>query len=141
MSIDKSAEKSEKPTKFKVPKALGAAADLLFELRAKKAAAKRVVEEIEEQEGQVREYLINTLPKSESTGAVGKLAKAIIRTSPKPQVEDWDKFYAYIAKTKRWDLLQRRVGEKAVMDTWEAKKQIPGVKAITVVNVSVTKVG
>lgn len=130
----------EKKGAFKVPKTVGACADLLMELRTKKAAAKKVVDEIEEQERQVKNYLIENLPKSSSTGAIGKLAKAQIVTKQEPQVENWDLFYAHIAKTKSWDLLQRRVATGAIKERWENKKQVPGVIVFPIVSVSVTKV-
>lgn len=130
-----------KKSEFKVPKAVGACADLLFELRAKKAAAKKVVDEIEEQEKAVKDYLIENLPKSSATGAIGKLAKAQVLTKQEPSVEDWDKLYAHVSKTKSWDLLQRRVATGAVKERWEAGKQVPGVGVFPVVTVSVTNVG
>ena len=126
---------------FKVPKTVGACADLLFELRAKKSEAKKQVEAIEAQEKAVKDFLIENLPKSSQTGAVGKLAKAQVITKQEPQVEDWDTLYTHIAKTKSWDLLQRRLSTGAIKERWENKKQVPGVGVFPVVSVSVTKVG
>lgn len=126
---------------FKVPKTVGACADLLFELRAKKSEAKKKVDEIEAQEKAVKDFLIENLPKSSQTGAVGKLAKAQVVTKQEPQVEDWDALYAHISKTKSWDLLQRRLSTGAIKERWENKKQVPGVGVFPVVSVSVTKVG
>jgi LPS O-antigen subunit length determinant protein (WzzB/FepE family) len=126
---------------FKVPKTVGACADLLFELRAKKSEAKKKVDEIEAQEKAVKDFLIENLPKSSQTGAVGKLAKAQVVTKQEPQVEDWDALYTHISKTKSWDLLQRRLSTGAIKERWENKKQVPGVGVFPVVSVSVTKVG
>lgn len=133
-------KKTTKKDSFKVPKTVGACADLLFELRAKKSEAKKVVDEIEAQEKAVKDFLIENLPKSSQTGAVGKLAKAQVVTKQEPQVENWDALYAHISKTKSWDLLQRRLSTGAIKERWENKKQVPGVGVFPVVSVSVTKV-
>jgi hypothetical protein len=55
-------------------------------------------------------------------------------------VEDWDKFYAFIRKTKNFGLLQRRAGDAAIQELWDAGKTVPGVSTFNVVTVSVNKV-
>lgn len=126
--------------KFKVPKTLGACADLLMELRTKKSAAQKVVDDYAEQITEIQNYLIENLPKSDATGAVGKVAKALVKVTQEPSVEDWESFYAHVAKTKSWDLLQRRLASPAVKERWEAGKKVPGVGVFPVVKVSVTKI-
>lgn len=139
----KKAEAAAKPAKaekFVIPKTVGACADLLLELKADKAAKQKEVDDIAEKITALQNHLIATLPKSEQTGAVGKIAKALIKVTQEPAVENWDLFYAHIAKTKSWDLLQRRPSPPAIKERWEAKKQIPGVGTTPIVKVSVTKI-
>jgi hypothetical protein len=121
------------------PKSLGACADALYAIRVEKAAAAKALKEIEERQTKLTEHIIDTLPKGDA-GAVGKVAKVVVGTVPVPIVEDWDKFYAYVAKTKRFDMLQRRLGDAAVKEMWEAKKTVPGVGTFNRVTVSLTKV-
>lgn len=128
-----------KPSKFKIPKTVGACADLLLDLRSEKAIQQKKVDEIDEKIKALQAHLIETLPKSDQTGAVGKVAKALVKVVQEPTVKDWDAFYAHIAKTKSWDLLQRRIASPAVKERWEAGKQVPGVETFPVVKVSVTK--
>ena len=99
-------------TTFKFPKALGACADLVYSLRQERLAAQKVVDALEEKEKALREHIINTLPKSEATGAAGKLARVTVMTKDVPQVKDWEKFYAYVKKNNAWDLMQRRRGRR-----------------------------
>lgn len=133
-------EPAAKAAKFVIPKNPGACADLLMELKAQKAAQQKIVDDIGDKINAIQEHLIATLPKSESSGAVGKIAKALIKVTQEPSVENWDDFYAYIAKTKSWDLLQRRPAAPAIRERWEAKKQVPGVGTVAVIKVSVTKI-
>lgn len=127
-------------TTFKFPKTIGACADRLYTLREERLKQQKLVDAIEAEEKALKEHIIQTLPKSEATGASGKVANVKVVPKTVPQVEDYDKFYAYVAKNKRFDLLQRRLNDKAIQDMWEAKKQVPGVKAFNTCTVSCTKV-
>ena len=128
------------PKGFKLPKTLAACADLLYELKAEKSAAQKVVDEIEAKQKALQNHLINTLPKSQATGVSGKVANAKIVTEEVPSVKDWDAFYAYIKKNNAFDLLNRAPNKKAITERWENKKAVPGVDKFTAVKVSLTKV-
>ena len=128
-----------KEKKFKFPKAMGACADRLYEVRQKRLAMQKEVDEVEAEEKALKEHIINNLPKSDS-GAAGKVARVSVVTKDVPQVKDWDAFYKYVSRTKSFDLLQRRLSDAAIKERWENKKQVPGVEAFTVVSVSLNKV-
>lgn len=133
--------KDDKPAPaWEPPKTLGACADELYALRQERAKVQAIADEIERKEKLIKEKLINELPKSDQTGALGKVAKAVIKTKNVPQVKDWDKFYAFVARKKRFDLLQRRLSEGAIGDMWDANLQVPGVEAFPVVTVGLTKI-
>lgn len=123
-----------------VPKTIGACADRLYKLREERYALNKKVDAIKEEEHRITEHVINTLPKSEATGIAGKTARVAVKTKEVPQVTDWVAFYAYVAKNKAFDLLQKRVSDKAVTERWENKKQVPGVVPHTLVTLSLTKV-
>lgn len=123
-----------------VPKAIGAAADRMYEVRQARYQLQKVVDRLQAEESGLAEYLIRSIPKSEASGVAGKTARATINKKEKPRVTDWEKLWAYILKTKATDMLQRRVSEEAVVSRWEAKKKIPGVESFEVVSVSLNKV-
>lgn len=129
----------EKP-KYKFPKAMGACADLLYQLRQKRLEMQKEVDKIAAEEAALKEHIINTLPKSEASGVAGKVARVTVVTKEVPQVEDWDSFYKYVKRTGAFDLMQRRLTEAAVKERWEAGEEIPGVKHFQVVTVSINKV-
>jgi hypothetical protein len=123
----------------KLPGKPGPTADLLYQTREARYAVNKVVEALEKQEADCRDWLIANLKKGEAGGATGYMAYAEVYTEPTPQVEDWDKFYAYIARTKAWELLTRALGKAAIKERWDNKKEIPGVVAFNAVKVSITK--
>lgn len=125
---------------FKIPTSLAACADLLYTTRQKRLELSKSVDEMKSQETQLCDYLIANLPKSDATGVAGKVARATVVTKQEPVVEDWDPFYKYVARTKSWDLLQRRISTTAIKARWEDKKKVPGVGTFTVVSVSLNKV-
>lgn len=125
---------------FKIPKQIGACADLLYTLRAERLEIQKKVAEYEEQEKELKNYIINNLPKSNATGISGKAANVRVITEDIPVVEDWGKFYAYVKKNNAFDMLQRRLNTKAVEERLEAKKKVSGVGVFTATKVSCTKV-
>lgn len=125
---------------FDIPKTLGACADALYTTRQERLVEQKDIKLYEEFEKRLKEHIITELPKSDSTGVSGKVANAKVISDVIPTAEDWDKLYAYIKKNNRFDLLQRRLNEQAVMEMWEEGKEIPGVGRFNVLKISVTKV-
>jgi hypothetical protein len=66
----------------------------------------------------------------------------MVRTSNshKLVVENWEEFYKYIARTKKFELLQKRLGEGAAQELIDDGKKVPGLGTFTVVKVSLTAV-
>lgn len=125
---------------FKPPKALGACADMLYELRQRRLDLQKDVTAIKEKETALNNHIIEQLPKSDATGVAGKTARVRVLTKAVPVVEDWDKFYAYVSRQKAWELMQRRINTRAIQERLEAGKKVSGTGEFTAVSVSVTKV-
>ena len=128
------------PKEVKLPKTLAACADRLWAIKSAKAAAQSVVDNLDTERKAIEDHLIRTLPKDDATGILGKAAKVKLLVNDVPQVEDWDKVHAYVARYKAWHLLQRRVSSAAVAELWDDGKKIPGIVPFTVVSISLTKV-
>lgn len=125
--------------KFVVPKTVAGAADKLYLLREERYELQRQVAALEAQESQLRDFIIDTLPKSEASGIAGKVARVSIVKKVIAQVNNWPKFYAHILKTKDFSLLQRRCAPVAIEEQWAAKKVVPGTTKFTAVTLSLTK--
>lgn len=127
-----------------LPKSIGLRADLYSDIRAVRLAMEKEVAEVKAREAEVRESIIEDLSKSDDTGAAGKRYRAQIVTKIVPKVAEgadgWPKLWEFIEKTGRFDLLQKRVGEKAVADMWAAGETVPGIEKMRIPEVSITKI-
>lgn len=119
---------------------LGVYVDAYHDVRELRLAIGKVMAEIEAEEKRILEHIIENVDADAEGGAVGKRYKGVIKREDIPIVEDWDKFYAHIAKTKSFDLLTKAVGRAAIQERWEDGKKVPGVGAMTAKKLSVTKV-
>lgn len=128
---------ADKP--LKLPATIGGCIDLLYKLRQERLVQQQVVDKLKEQETALEEYVLANYQAQGIAGARGKLASVAVRELTVPTVVDWGKFYAYIARTKAWELLQKRPGSEACRERWAAGKVIPGVEQFKKLNLSVTK--
>lgn len=125
---------------FKFPKSMGVCADQLYAIRNKRIAEQKKVDELAAEESALKEHIIENLPKSQQTGASGKVANVKISTKEIPQIADLTALYGFIRRTKREDLLQKRLNEGAVKEIIDAGKMVPGVQLFKAVTVSLTKI-
>jgi hypothetical protein len=125
---------------YRFPKGIGACADKLYTLRAKRLEAQKVVDAIEAEEKALKSYIIDTLPKSQASGVAGKIARVTVIKKEVPQVSDWAAFYKYVKRTNQFDLMQRRLTDAAIKERWADGKEIPGVTHFTAVTISLNKV-
>ncbi len=130
----------KKKTTYVPPKRIGTCADHLFQFQAERQWLQKMVDAIKAKESILKEHIIATLPKSNASGVAGKLARVTVVSKDVPQVHDWKKFYAYVSRTKSFDLLQRRLNNAAVVERWDNKKTVSGVGTYTVTKVSINKV-
>lgn len=123
-----------------IPETVGRTADLYAEVRQLRLDMQREVDEIQARESELREHIINNLSASDDTGASGLKYRAQIKKKTKPKANDWSKIHEYIVENDRFDLLQKRLADKAVMDCLEEGIKIPGVEKIHIPDVSITKI-
>lgn len=136
----KTTKDKQPKTKFKLPKTLAECADALYRVRQERLVFAKQLETYKAMEGALREHLIDNLPKGKASGIAGKVARASIEVKPIPVVEDWAKTWAYIVRTKSYDLVQRRINEDAVKQRWENKVAIPGIGRFNDKRVSLEKI-
>lgn len=123
-----------------MPPSIGLCADLYSEVRELRLAMQKHVDAVKARETEIREFIINNLSKSDDTGAAGKRYRAQIVTKDVPALKDWDAFTNFVIKSARFDLLQKRLSDRAVKDMWEEGQDVPGVEKFRTVDVSITKV-
>lgn len=136
------------PTTIKpvtIPKSMGKTADLLFDVREARLAADKYAALLKTEETRITNHVIDNLSKKDDTGAAGQHHRVQVKRKQKFRVnpEKWPKLHAWIAKTGRFDLLQKRISDEAItelMTTAPKKAQPPGVEPFDYVTVSLTKV-
>lgn len=131
--------KMDREGNYILPAKPGECADLLYTLRERRLEIQHQLERFEKAEGQLRDFFINTLPKSSETGCAGSTARVQIETKVVPQTENWSAVYQYITKNNAFELLQKRLNEGAVKEYWDEGVQIPGVTTFIAKKVSCTK--
>lgn len=122
-----------------LPASIGLCADLYHDTRTLRLAIEKVAESVAAREKEIKDHIINNLSKSDDTGAAGKRYRAQIVTKTTPAAADWQKIHEFIRDNDRFDLLQKRLSDKAVQDMWEAGEEVPGVERFNSVSVSITK--
>lgn len=133
------------PTGFKMPKTLAAAADMLYKTQQERYAIQKKVAELEAIEGAIKARIIDELPKSEATGIAGKMARVYVENKTVVKITDFAAYVLDVATRMKKDpgavsLLQKRVGETAVKEVWEAGKKLKGVESMDVPVVRMNKV-
>jgi hypothetical protein len=123
----------------------GALADWLYDLRQAKATLSTVTAAFDDVLPpvikSVDDHFIETLKVGEASGVQGMRSRVQVTDTPIPQVraEDWLKFFAYVAKTRQWELLTHAVSREAVKERWDQKKRVKFVTAFYAKRVSCTK--
>jgi len=112
---------------MKIPRNLAAVADLYKTVRDKRLAIEKEAQKVQNDERQLREHLINNLPKSKIGGISGKVARVEIVTKEIPMMEDRDAFFKAAKRKGNEDLVTQTLNAAAVRERWNAGKDVPGV--------------
>ena len=59
-------------------------------------------------------------------------ANCFMRQTKQPSIVDWNAFYGYVAETKQFELLHKRLSSTAFKERWDAGESIPGTTATEV---------
>lgn len=114
----------------------------LRRIQVRKAALNRRLRELtveeDQAEDQLRKHIVETL-KLESVRVGGYNFTPSFRDIA--ELYDPNEFFRYVAKTKSFDLLHRRVTMEAIRERWNDGVKVPGVRPGKVPTLSVSKAG
>lgn len=129
--IEKPSRAKAKPVTAPAPMTLGAATDKMWALREEKR--KLAVEEkrLDTELKALEETIFELLDAQDTRKAEGKKASVSIGEAIVANVEDWDALWPWIAKTKNFHLIQKRVSDPGMRELWALKKVVPGVQPFT----------
>lgn len=111
----------------KLPKQVGAAADQLWKLQEAHLLAVAKADAIEKDVVAYKMAMMKTFKKAELKVAGGKKGLVTLVNRDEPQIEDFNKLWAYARKKNAPELFQRRLSSPAIRERWEAGEKIPGV--------------
>lgn len=112
---------------------LGKQIDDLFKLRDGIRALDKELKEMKAAKAEAERAIMLLMDDDEILKASGRAATASISENVVPQVEDWELFYPFIHRGKKFHLLERRPSSTAYREELELRKgkPIPGVRPFT----------
>lgn len=123
-----------------MPKSIGLCADEYSAVRALRLAMEKLVESVKARETEIQEYIIVNLSSGSDTGASGLKYRAQIVKKDAVHIKDWQAFTGYVLENDRFDLLQKRLSDKAALDLFADGVDVPGLEKMKVPKVSITKI-
>jgi hypothetical protein len=123
-----------------IPDSIGRCADLLHEVKQLRLDMDKEVDVVRQREREIEQHIIDNLEAGEDTGAAGLQYRVQVRKKTKPKPSDWAALHDYIREHGRFDLLQKRLADKAVMDMLAEGEEVPGVERIHIPQISLTKI-
>ena len=128
-----------------LPASIGRCADLYHDVRELRLMMEKEAETIASREREIREHIIANLSAGSDTGAAGLKYRAQIVKKDVPKVSEehggWGAFFSWVRKNDRFDMLQKRLSDKAVKDFLETDGRMPpGTEMMKVPDVSITKI-
>lgn len=120
---------AKKPAKRALP--LGSMIDNLWQLREDKRKSEAATKLIEKDIEAAETELLERLDKEGMDKATGRLGTISVGEALVGTIEDWDAFTAFVAKTKNFQLIQRRISDVAYRELLGMGKPVPGIKPFT----------
>lgn len=121
------------------PKRLALLTQEAFRLDMKRKSMEKEAEAISKEVRQIKDALISDFDKGALKEIHTSLGVARLMRKDVPTVDTetggWDAVWKYITKHKAYELVQKRFGEKAVQERWDAGESIPGVKRFTKIDI------
>lgn len=125
-----------------MPEHLGQVADEFKRVSEIRLSRQKAVDVIKARETELREHLINHIDVDNAAGVMGLRYQATIKVDEKPRIDpaQWEAFYDWVAENDRFDLLQKRLSDRAIMELINDGEKIPGVEKMRVKSVSIKKI-
>jgi len=109
-------------------------AQLEFKLKTNKARQAEIEEQnkaLRAQQETLKQELYARMKADDVLMLETAKAKLNVHDTDIVTVSEWDDVYKYIARTKRWFILQRRLSQKACLELLADGKKIPGTGIFT----------
>lgn len=141
------AKKKAKAAKAKAPAKKPAAApkgqlarlvERLFQLQRDKRLAQQRVDRLDDERKTLEDEVLQGFTVDELSAVRTKSGQATRVATVVPQAEDWEKIYAWIKETGRFELLNKRLTAEVWHEQQEAGRPVPGTVPFTRVSLKLT---
>ena len=111
------------------------------EVREQRLAMEKEAEGVKARETEIHNVILSALSESSDTGASGKKYRVQLVNKTRQHVKDWPSLFSFIRQYDLFDLLQKRLSDKAAAEFVETYKQpLPGVENVDVPTLSFNKI-
>lgn len=111
-----------------LPVGIGPKADEYMAVREHRLAMEKAARSVKDRETELHNSIMDALAESTETGGFGQLYRVNRVEKDVTNVKDWDAFWAYVQKTGNFNLMQKRLNDKAAREMFEDGQEVPGVE-------------
>lgn len=122
-----------------IPTGIGPKADEYMVVREHRLAMEKEARGVKDRETEIFNSIMSTLDESTETGGIGKFYGVQRVEKDVVNVKDWDSIWKHIQDTGDFNLLQKRVNDKAAKEMIEGGTALPGVSMEKVATLSFAK--
>ena len=112
--------------------------DLFHETRESRLELQHKVDDLEKEEKNLKKILAEYLRDNAVKAIGGTHLTVSYKPKRKPVVQEWDALYAYIREHDAFELLHKRVTERAVKERWAEGDIVPGVVEVEIPDISLS---
>ncbi len=113
--------------------------DMFVAEKAKKEALNEEIKEITNRMATIEADIMELMAATGITQAASDKATCSMKEVRHPAIEDWNMFYDYVASTKQFEFLHKRLSSPVFRERWSSGENIPGTKSYSVWELSVRR--
>lgn len=122
-----------------IPAGIGPKTDEYMVVRQFRLDMEKEARVVKERETELHKSIMATLDETGENGGVGQAYSVQRVEKDVTNVKDWEPLWAHIQMTGNFNLMQRRLNDKAAMEVFEDGKELPGVSLEKVATLSFNK--
>lgn len=112
----------------------------LVDIRKQKADLAAQIKELNTTEASLEKDIMHSMNEAGTFRAASDVGHTVnMAKKTHPAIVNWEDFYAYVAETKNFDLIQKRLSGPAFRDRWDQGVAIPGASSSEVWELSITQ--
>jgi hypothetical protein len=112
----------------------------LVDIRKQKADLAAQIKDLNTTEASLEKDIMHAMNEAGTFRAASDVGHTVnMAKKAHPAIVNWDDFYNYLAETRNFDLIQKRLSGPAFRDRWDQGVAIPGASSSEVWELSITQ--